>query len=117
MKYFLLLGLIFPCSVFADKQADTQQINRICSELKTGASWIVKQYFNGVTLEQQYIMINQIIPIDTAPVENEIYKGLTDTVYRNFPYVQNIDQRNWYEDQFSEGIYKMCIDKYATLKP
>ncbi len=112
---FLFLAF-FPHLTWAI-EAESIPVQGICEELRKGASWTVIQYFNGVTRDEQYINIDRVLPIEESPVENKIYKGFTDTVYQNIPFVQNIDQRNWYEDQFSEGIYKMCIDKYTSLKP
>ena len=115
-KAGFLFFALFPSFTWAN-EAEAIPVQGICEELRKGASWTVVQYFNGVTKDEQYINIDRVLPIEESPDENKIYKGLTDTVYQNIPFVQNIDQRDWYEDQFSEGIYKMCIDKYTSLKP
>lgn len=115
LKVSFLFLAFFPHLTWAN-EAESIPVQGICEELRKGASWTVIQYFNGVTKDEQYINIDRVLPIEESPDENKIYKGFTDTVYQNIPFVQNIDQRNWYEDQFSDGIYKLCIEKYTNLK-
>lgn len=113
MKKILLLWVALSSVANASSDISNMSIQEKCSAWKNRSGQIVVEYFSGVTRDEQYSLIDKI----AGSGENAALKKMIDSVYDNIPFVQNIDQRNWYEKQYAESVYEMCIDKYVNAKP
>ncbi len=108
--------LFFPLVAYAEIDIATMSIDEKCQIWKKRATEIVDEYFEGVTKDEQYKIIDDITT-DEDEAENKFLKAQIDGVYDHIPFVQSKTMRDLYREAYANEIYKFCIDKYVKSKP